>query len=69
VSTELEGVLYFSKDPPEIIGHLVIGGVHYEIVGVPASAIRADIKARRRDGKEVQLDLIEDIDGPGNTGA
>ena len=41
-----EGVLYLSKEVPHIIGHLVINGHHYELVGVKRNDVRADVTLR-----------------------
>jgi hypothetical protein len=42
-----KGALFFSKEQPEICGHLVINGDDYAIVGWYASPIRANIEAVR----------------------
>ena len=44
--TITEGILYLSKEVPHIIGHLVIDGHHYELVGVKRNNVRADITLR-----------------------
>jgi len=60
---DLTGAIYFSSEPPHLVGCLTIGGVEYELVGVRRSAIRADLTARRRDGKQpVQEDMFEGND-------
>jgi hypothetical protein len=69
-----EGELYFSHDPPHIVGYLVVEGVHYEIVGVRKSAIRTEIRARRRGPKKKvilakQIDLFEGSENENDTEA
>jgi hypothetical protein len=49
---DIEGVLYFSKNEPCIIGHLTIGSVHYEIAGIRRSKTRTDITGSRRETVE-----------------
>ncbi|MBR0741191.1 hypothetical protein JQ581_30090 [Bradyrhizobium liaoningense] len=61
---DMEGVLYFSQHPPEIIGQLTIAGINYEIIGRRHSEIKAEIKARVRG--PVQTDLFEDSDNEGD---
>lgn len=57
---ELKGVLFFSKEHPQITGYLVIDGIEYELAGWHANDIRAEIKARQRDkSTDEQLDLLE----------
>jgi hypothetical protein len=58
---ELKGVLFFSKEHPQITGYLVIDGMEYELAGWHVNDIRSEIKANVR-GKldpDEQLDLIK----------
>lgn len=54
---ELQGALFFSKEPPHITGYLVVQGIEYEIAGWRATEIRADIKASERG--PVQIDIFD----------
>lgn len=55
---ELKGVLFFSKQHPQITGYLVIDGIEYELAGWHATEIRSEIKARvRNPDPDEQLDL------------
>lgn len=47
MTKEIVGALYFSKNAPHIIGHLRIGNIHFELVGVRRSEIRVDLTGRR----------------------
>jgi hypothetical protein len=55
---EIEGVLYFGRHEPRIIGHLKVGKVHYSIAGVRRSDVRTDFTASRNES-DGQADLFE----------
>jgi hypothetical protein len=57
---ELIGALFFSDHEPHIIGHLSLGNIHYEIVGIRRSATRADITGHKLATGAEQTDLFED---------
>jgi hypothetical protein len=54
---EIVGELYFSEDGG-IIGHLRVCGVHFELVGVRRSRVRADITGKHQH-TERQGDLFD----------
>jgi hypothetical protein len=58
-----KGALYFYEGEPHIIGYLVIGKDHYELVGVRRSKIRTDIAAKKMQPQ--QTDLFDDGSGDG----
>jgi hypothetical protein len=57
---DMEGRLYFDNDGT-IVGYLKIGNEHYQISGVRANPIRADIKATSTSG--AQEDLFDAREG------
>jgi hypothetical protein len=53
--------LYFSDHEPRIIGHVIFGDDHYQIVGIRRSSVRADLTAHRvRQPSAQQGDLFDD---------
>jgi hypothetical protein len=47
VPAEIIGVLFFSDEEPRIIGHLQIGGAHFEIAGIRRSKTRVDLAGEK----------------------
>lgn len=58
------GVLLFDDNEPKISGYLIIGDVHYQIVGERMSAIRTNLHIRKTGETEVQEDLFDENSGP-----
>jgi hypothetical protein len=55
---KITGELYFSDHEPRVIGHLMVGNTHYEIVGLRRSEVRTDLTGHRIELK--QGDLFSD---------
>jgi hypothetical protein len=55
---ELTGALFFSANAPHVIGHLSIGDVHFELVGIRRSETRTDFTGRRHCNEQ-QQDLFD----------
>lgn len=49
---EITGALYFSDHEPRVIGHLEIGGEHFEIAGIRRTDTRTDITGRKIEKPE-----------------
>jgi hypothetical protein len=47
---EITGSLFFSDEEPRIIGHMIIGGAHYELVGIRRSDVRTDLTGHKVNG-------------------
>jgi hypothetical protein len=47
VPSEIIGYLLFSDEEPRIIGHLTIGGAHFEIAGIRRSKTRVDLEGEK----------------------
>jgi hypothetical protein len=52
VPKEITGYLLFSDEEPRIIGHLQIGGAHFEIAGIRRSVVRIDITGDKIEGDD-----------------
>jgi len=59
-----EGVLLHGEHEPKIVGYLVIGGEHYEVIGRKVSEVRTDLKVWKNDvgATEAQGDLFDEHD-------
>lgn len=60
---ELTGALYFSSNAPHVVGHLSIGNVHFELVGIRKSKIRTEFTGRRQCKEQLQKDLFDEQPG------
>lgn len=63
---EITGAIYFGSKEPHLIGHLSIGGRHYELVGVRRSHVRTEISGREiAQGQAGQTEEAKDAGEPG----
>ena len=54
------GVLLFDDKEPKISGYLILGDVHYQIVGQRVSRIRTNLHLRKTGETEQQEDMFDE---------
>ena len=54
------GVLLFDDKEPKISGYLILGDVHYQIVGQRVSPIRTNLHLRKTGETEQQEDMFDE---------